>query len=270
MKLGPNAQAALEQVVEQFKTGDLSPIVKIARLQRNGDTVPSDRWSLSNRILAFVQTGSYDCRGYRQWQQVGRYVKRGSKAAFIFAPVLIPQEDPDTGEETPVLTGFKSVPVFAHHQTAGEELPEVSYAPCELPPLSDVAGRLGVEVAYQPLPSDRWGSCSSDGQKITLGCHDPSVFFHELAHSIHARIDGGLKRGQDPQQEAIAEVTAAVLMRLYGLGDRSGDCWRYIKQYAKDPLKAVIKALGKIEEVLAFLLADGGDLHQHADAPDTW
>jgi hypothetical protein len=98
MNLGPNAQAALDQVVEQFKSGDLAPVVKIARLQRNGDPIPSDKWSLSNRILAFVQTGSYDCRGYRQWQQVGRFVKRGSKAAFIFGPILVSHREPDRPE----------------------------------------------------------------------------------------------------------------------------------------------------------------------------
>jgi hypothetical protein len=81
MKLGPNAQAALDKVVEQFESGDLSPIVKIARLQRNGDSVPSDRWSLSNRILAFVQAGSYDNVGCRHWQQMGRHAMVGAQKA---------------------------------------------------------------------------------------------------------------------------------------------------------------------------------------------
>ena len=53
-----------------------------------------------------------------------------------------------------------------------------------------------------------------------------------------------------------AEFTAAVLMHLYGLGDRTGNCWRYIQNYAPDPLQAIVKALGTVEKVLALLLQE--------------
>ena len=36
MNLSDKAQAALDQVVEQFQSGDLSPIVQIARIQHQG------------------------------------------------------------------------------------------------------------------------------------------------------------------------------------------------------------------------------------------
>ena len=98
MRLSDKAQEALDKVVERFRSGDLSPIVEIARLQRVGDPIPSDRWSLSNRVLAFIQTGNLDCRGFKQWQQAGRHVRKGEQAAYILAPVLVPIEDPDTGE----------------------------------------------------------------------------------------------------------------------------------------------------------------------------
>ena len=146
MKLSANAQATLDKVVERFRSGDLSPIVEIARLQRTGDPIPSDRWTLSNRVVAYCQTGSWDCRGFRQWQQVGRHVRRGAKASFIFGPVLVRHKDPETGEEVPVLVGFKTIAVFADHQTEGKELPVVSHAPRELPPLADVAERMGIDV----------------------------------------------------------------------------------------------------------------------------
>ena len=66
MKLSDKAQEALDLVVEQFKSGDLSPIVELARIQRLGEPIPSEQWTLSNRVLALIQTGSMDCRGYRQ------------------------------------------------------------------------------------------------------------------------------------------------------------------------------------------------------------
>jgi hypothetical protein len=78
--------------------------------------------------------------------------------------------------------------------------------------------------------------------------------FHELAHAAHARIEGGLKGGQHAGQETVAEFTATVLMHLYGLGDRTGNCWKYVQGYAANPLQAIFKALHTVEKVLALLL----------------
>jgi hypothetical protein len=259
MKLSDKAKEALDRVVEQLKKGDLSPIIKIARIQRQGDPIPSERWSLCNRILAYIQTGSLDCRGYRQWQQAGRHVRKGERAAYILAPCLAPVEDEKTGEVVPVLKGFRPIAVFADSQTDGEALPVVDYSPRELPPLADVADRLGIDIAYRPLPPGRLGRCEATGSRIELGTHDPHVYFHELGHAAHARVEGRLRGGQDPRQETVAEFTGLVLMHLYGLGDRTGNSWRYIQSYAADPLLAIVKALSTVEKVLALLLDEEPD-----------
>jgi hypothetical protein len=249
MKLSPKAQAALDNVIKRFQSGDLSPVVEIIRLRR--PETPSSKWTLSNQILAYIQADSLDCRGYRQWQQVGRHVRKGSHAAFILAPCLITVED-ETGEKKQILRGFRGMPVFAYHDTEGEDLPEADYTPRELPPLVEAAKRLGVKITWQPTPADRLGDCSTDGQRIHVGTHDQSVFFHELAHAAHAKIEK-LKGGQHPGQETIADFTACVLMELYGFSDRSGNTWQYISHYAKDPLQAIVKALAKVEQVLEIL-----------------
>ena len=252
MKLSEQAQAALGQVVERFKTGDLSPIVEVARIELPADC-PTSKWTLNNRILAYMQTGSLDCRGYAQWKEVGRYVKRGSKAAYILAPHLVTIEDEETGEREKRLCGFLAVPVFPYHVTGGDKMAEVDYTPRELPPLVEAARELGVKVTWQPLPESRLGDCSISGEKINVGTADPAVFFHELAHAAHARLNGKLKGGQHADQETVAEFTAAVLMELYGLGDRSGNAWRYIQGYNADPIKAVMQALSTVEQVLKLL-----------------
>jgi hypothetical protein len=253
MKLSDKAQAALDKVVSRFQAGDLSPVVEIIRFRRPEET-PSSKWTLSNQILAYIQTGSLDCRGYRQWQQVGRHVERGSKAAFILAPCLVTVEDEETGGTKDILRGFRGIPVFAYHDTDGDPLAEeIDYTPKELPPLVDVAERLGISISWQPTPADRLGDCKVDGSRINIGTHDTSVFFHELAHAAHAKVNGRLKGGQHAGQETIAEFTACVLMQLYGIEDRSGNAWQYIANYATDPIQAIVKALTTVEKVLEVL-----------------
>lgn len=253
MKLSDKAQASLQAVVGRFQQGDLSPIVHIVRLHRSDDESPMERWSFSNQILAYLQTGDLDCRGYRQWEASGRNVKPGSHAAFILAPCTITKEDDDGDKET-VIVGFRGIPVFGISATDGAPLPVVDYAPTQLPPLADVAARMGIRVDYTPTPGGILGSCGIDGTDIALGTHDASVFFHELAHAAHARVQGGRnKGGQHADQETTAELTACMLMHLYGLGDRTGNAWQYIKGYNSDPLKAIVSALSTVEKVLVVL-----------------
>lgn len=255
MKLSDKAQASLNKVIEKFQNGDLSPITHCARIHLSSDA-PASKWSFGNRVLAFAQTGEIDCRGFRQWQEAGRQVKKGSHAAFILTPVTIKKSQEQDGQtkEWYQCIGFSSIAVFASAMTEGET-PLPDYTPTELPPLADVARRLGVNIEYKPLPSDRLGDCTIDGKNIRLATQDTAVFFHELAHAAHDRIEK-TKGGQDPYQETIAEFTAAVLMELYGIRDHTGNAWRYIQNYAKDPLQAISKALSTIEKVLALLVTE--------------
>jgi hypothetical protein len=61
---------------------------------------PSDNWSFFNRMLMFAH-GTSDARGYRQWQQVGRYVKKGARAFHILVPIYkkVPVKDREVTEE---------------------------------------------------------------------------------------------------------------------------------------------------------------------------
>lgn len=254
MKLSAKAQASINKVIEKFQTGDLSTVTKIARIQVASDA-PVSKWSLSNKVLAFLQSDELDCRGYKQWQKEGRTVKKGSKAVYILRPKLAKIEHENEEETKKICVGFALIPVFAASCTEGDKLVS-TYVPVEYPPLLDVAQKFGLAVEYAPISPDKLGDCQTDGSKIRLGTHDSAVFFHELAHAIHARIDGELKQGQNKTQETVAEFTSAVLMDLYGVGDSSGKAWSYISHYSDDPLIAITKAMGIVEKVLAILLAD--------------
>lgn len=247
--LSPNAKRSLDRVVEKFKTGDISPITRVARI-RLDPSAPAHKWSLSNKVLAIVRAGELDCRGYRQWQTLGRQVKKGSQAVYIVRPHTVIHEKDKDGETIKDIAciGFSTVPVFAASNTEGENaLP--MYQPQEFPPLMDIAKKFGIDVEYVPVTGERLGDSNIEGSRIRLGSQDPSIFFHELTHAIHARITGGLKGGQHTDQETVAEFSAAVLMDFYGLGDHSGNAWKYISLYADDPLVAITRAMGTVEQV---------------------
>lgn len=75
---------AIKKVVELLEREELAPVA-LAVFRVNAEK-PSDRWSLFNRMLMFAH-GTDDARGYRQWKQVGRYVKKGAKAFHILVPI---------------------------------------------------------------------------------------------------------------------------------------------------------------------------------------
>jgi len=250
MQLSSKAKVSINKVIERFKSGDLSPISSVVRIELD-PSAPAHNWSLSNKILAFVQAGELDCRGFRQWKNLGRQIKKGSSAVYIFRPHTIKNTADD--EEENICVGFSPVAVFPASCTKGDKnLP--GYTPADLPPLAEVAQKFGIAVEYVPVTPGKLGDCRPDGSEIRLGSHNPRIFFHELSHAIHARIEGKLKGGQQIDQETIAEFTAVVLLDFYGLGDHTGNAWEYISQYAKDPLIAITKALGTVEKVLFTLL----------------
>lgn len=257
MQLSDKAQESLKKVIAAFESGDLSPVTQIIKIRRHiDDTMPAHNWSLSNQLIAFIQSGGeLDCRGLLQWEAVGRKVRKGGRAVFILAPHVAKVEDKITGEEKLVATGFHATPVFPKHMTEGKDLPTFDYAPANLPPLYDVAQRLGVSVDYG-VTNGVGGWYDPTRHHIHLGTQDAAVFFHELAHAAHDRVESLLNRNGDDatvEEETIAEFTAAVLSNLYGY-NHTGNAWRYISHYAKDPLTAIFKAMSTIEKVLAVIL----------------
>lgn len=250
MYLSDKARESLQKVVDRFKAGDIGPITKIVRI-RLSEELPASRWSLSNRILAYAQSGEVDCRGFRQWKQAGRTVKKGERACYILGPKTRKIEE--DGEERTIVTGFTAIPVFARHQTEGEPLPDEE-PPAELPPLMGVAERMGVAVEWRHIPG-AYGSYSPTKERIRMGTHDEAVFFHELAHAAHKRVLGQLAGGQDAHQETVAELTAAVLCDLYGR-DHTGTSWEYISGYNDDPLGATLKALSDVGKVLEVIFEE--------------
>lgn len=256
------ASRALASVLALFESEELPERIAETVIARQQCASPLVHWSLGNQLVALLN-GTTDARGYRQWQEVGRHVVKGSRAFYILAPRTrkITETDAATGAESDrtIVTGFLGIPVFRYEDTDGDALDVPDYAPASFPPLYGVAERLSVSVAYAPFLRDYMGYYSPGQDRIVLCSHDVRTFFHELGHAAHARIlrnrGDKLRGGQDAGQEIVAELTAAVLCRLYGFDGYLAASSDYIRAYGKDnPGRAALRALADVQAVLADIL----------------
>jgi hypothetical protein len=245
----------LNTILEKFKTGNIPETVAYSMFPMSD--IPSAKWSLLNRTLMFL-SGTSDGRGYRQWQLAGRYVKKGSKAFYILVPFIKKIEE-ENGDKKEVLLGFGCKPVFKVEDTHGKPL---DYEKIELPqlPLVERAENWGISIKAIFGNYRYYGYYSSDRKEIALATREECVFFHELAHAAHHRVNGTLKDGQDPIQEIVAELCAQALCRIVGKQptDSLGNSYRYIQRYAEklniSAYTACLKVMSETEKVLNLIL----------------
>jgi antirestriction protein ArdC len=251
---------ALQSIIKSFENGDIPEVIAYSAFPI--PNIPAAKWSLLNRMLMFI-AGTSDARGFRQWQQVGRHVKKGAKAFTILAPRFVKKQPDDDHEEEEkiLLAGFLAVPVFRVEDTEGKPL---DYQQMELPklPLMEVAQRWGVSVKAIPGNYFYTGCFSQERKEIALATREESIFFHELAHAAHQRVLGELQKGQDWRQEIVAELTAATLCRVVGKTSKFlGNSYQYIERYAAQanltPWQGCMRVMGDVERVLNLILEKG-------------
>lgn len=260
------ADSALGAVVGMFESGELPAMVARTFIARAEGSSPMASWSLGNQLLA-IRAGTTDARGFRQWHEVGRSVRKGSKAFRILAPALVKVDEADAATGEPAkrerLVGYRAVPVFRVQDTDGIPVESaVDYSPAVLPPLFEVAGRLGVTVAWMPAHelAGFAGFYSPGTREIALVTHDAATFFHELAHAAHdtvLRADGRtVKDVPAADLEIVAETVAATLCHLYDLDGYLYAGAEYVAKYADggNPGRAAMRVLGDVQKVLYLIL----------------
>ena len=256
---------AIDNLLKMFKNGNFPQAVALSIIQKHeDDNIPSDKWSLGNRLLMKFQ-GTEDARGFRQWQQVNRQVKKGAKAIHIFSPIMkkISDNDKKTDEisQKPVIIVFSPLPVFRYEDTEGEDLPSFDYSPKTYPPFFDVAENLGIEVTYKPLRSNYFGLYNSKYDNITLCSEDAITYYHELAHALDNRLNPDFKKFSKERKEIVAEFSAIVLCQLSGISGYEDQSYKYIKEYCKDDktdaaiLKSIMGVLADVEKIVDEVLS---------------
>ena len=223
-----------------------------------GSNIPSAKWSLLNRAIMYCHNTD-DGRGFRQWQDTKRHVVKGAKCFHILVPFLKKEED-DQGEVQIKLLGFKCQPIFRVEDTDGEPLVHEELVLPELP-LMDVAKKWGLSVSAMAGGSGYYGYYSPSRKIIKLATDEECVFFHEISHAAHDRIVGGLKKGQEPLQEIVAELASVVLCRIVGRQpkDTMGSSYKYIARYSRElqltAHQGCLKVLAETEKVLNLILS---------------
>ena len=260
------ARHAAERILQLFQTGDVPTALAPVFIRRH-DNVPCRAWSWNNQLLVALG-GHDDARGFRQWQDVGRHVRKGERGF----PILVPchkkrtVRDDDTGDEREVLAlvGFRSCIVFGYAQTDGEPLPErvESDRFIEALPLVDVARSWGLSVGtYNGRPGGALGKYRW-GHSIALGVENVATWAHELCHAADHRLGTLKERGRHWRSETVAELGGAILLSCMGLEKDAdpGGCWEYVNAYATDaklePITACQRVLKRTCDAVALILAE--------------
>jgi len=133
-------------------------------------------YSWRNCLLIFMQCPhSTRVAGFRTWNKMGRHVKKGESAIWIFAPMTFKRKDEDDGDDEEIATMFRPVPVFDISQTEGDPLPSMAINPIAntheelLDKLKALSGKLKIEITFEELPGmdgvSKIGSVAIDSNK---------------------------------------------------------------------------------------------------------
>jgi hypothetical protein len=259
---------SLADAVRQTGTGDAT---FQSYLKWFGQVQPH-KYSAGNTMLIMAQSQGKAriCRGFQAWKALGRSVRKGEKAIWIYAPVggrRVTGTDPVTGEETiREWTGYKAVPVWDISQTVGPRWQPQNYTSNigpQVAPVNDAligyAQTLGLTVNRQPIYGSVNGFYTPDEQHIVINDALPvgiavRTLTHEIIHSLlwqqHEAED--LPRGV---QETETEAAAAVVWMRLGYPQVAVNSGSYIASWAGDnsaPL--ILRSMNRIVQTASTVL----------------
>ncbi len=204
--------------------------------------------------------------GFWTWKKLGRSVNAGAKGIRILAPVLGVRRKRDTsaekdltGQNEPMLLGFRNAYVFDISQTNGVELPEmesVNGDPGEnIELLTAFLTSKGIAVSYSEKIAPALG-ISYGGHIVLLPGQSKAEAFSTLVHEAgHELLHRNERRTATTKtvRETEAEAVAFVVGKALGLvtGSASAD---YIQLYNGNAL-LLAESLEVIQQTASIILA---------------
>ena len=173
-------QQTLKNILTCFESGDIPQAIAYSVFPTAD--IPSANWSLLNRISMYL-SGTSDGRGFRQWKQANRYIKKGAKAFYILVPRFIRREKDEDDEEEKLL-GFMARPVFRMEDTEGEPL---DYEQIELSDLKLIEKAKEWDISVKAVPGNYryYGYYSQNRKEIALA--RKKRFFFMIWLTLHIR-----------------------------------------------------------------------------------
>ncbi|NMC32285.1 MAG: M48 family peptidase [Veillonellaceae bacterium] len=255
-------KTTVQNLLDQFARQDFPAEVgwQIIRRQSGLHAVPSDSWSPGNRWI-MLACGTTDARGFGQWHHAGRRVKPGSKALYICAPnprKITSDEDDDPEAARTIVAGFRWIPVFRIEDTTGQPVSSADYTPQILPPLFDVAAKLGASVKWQPFDGKTLGRYRPSSKEIVLSDQTALTYYHELLHHLDSQIEP-IRPGRLAEAELVAEFGGSVLCAMQGITGYESSSYRYLRSYAdgKEPqavLRSIMAIAARVEKLVGIVL----------------
>lgn len=271
MNTTPQADQAAARILDLFQNPEQLPaaLAKVYLVPR-ATGAPCENWSIGNRLLVALADTS-DARGFKQWQEAGRQVRKGAKAFHILAPSTRKITE-DDGTEKVIVTGFRGIPVFRVEDTEGPALAAAG-APefVDTLPLIEVAQAWGIKVSV--IPAGRFYGAYYPGQnRIALAVENLSTWAHELIHAADDKAGNLVERGQHWRSETVATFGSAVLLSLIGQGEHAdlGGAYSYIEGYAREAkltaAQAALKTLDRMHVAISLILEQAAALKSSAAA----
>ncbi len=256
---GKHARDVASRIVDAFREPERLPAALAPIFIHRADDVPCRKWSWHNQFLVAL-AGTVDARGIRQWNKVGRKVKKDSGALWILAPCVrkvVEQDDDGAEHERQVVYGFRSVPVFAVEDTEGDALPDRDDrydSWVKQLPLMEVAEAWGINVGTfthtRGAPLGYYRHARNGNEALMLGVENLSTWAHELVHAADRRVTNF--KGGKQHNEVVAELGGAVLLECLGMQHDAdlGGAFCYIQNYAasanKDVVRACVEVLDRV------------------------
>jgi antirestriction protein ArdC len=204
------------------------------------------KYSFGNTILILAQKpdATY-VAGYKAWQKLGRYVKKGEKGIIILAPIIAkPQQDnKEEADKTRRLAGFTTAHVFDVSQTEGKPLPEPEI--CELAENKPELYRRLLSVVPFPVTEGEDldganGYLTNNGRIYILSSltdtHKAKTLVHEWAHGLLHQARDISRRQAELEAESVAFSVCSAL----GL-DTSSYSFGYLASWAEEDAMAMLK-----------------------------
>jgi antirestriction protein ArdC len=219
------------------------------------------RYSLYNVLLIASQkpNASY-VAGFRTWNSLGRFVKKGEKGILILAPIVRrkPAKEEDQDEALASVAGFRAAYVFDVSQTDGQELPQIGMVQGDphdyRERLRNFADAQGISVEYSSEIAPARGTSSGGHIKLLPG-QSPAEEFSTLAHELaHELLHRGERRGNTSRRirETEAEATAFVVCHAIGLETGTAAC-DYIQLWNGDA-QLLTESLGYVRHAVSQML----------------